>query len=291
VKQVGDWIVYDDRKNLIPEDEFNPEDVRRKLTRLVAPEGKIPVISHERLAGHPLSGGFDRSILAKRIKMIFPRAKVLVTIRSQNEVILSNYMQYLRYGGWHTPEELFRPRGDGRVPTPHLSFWDYYRLYEHYSHIFGVQNVLFLPQELLRRSPTEFLRPLADFIGSRVVVSDSSMTKEINARKPIVSSYVLRQLTAFGRRSSANSFVPSLVPEALGRIIDGSFKRLLDLITPPFLERDVASMLKRKIDHVVGNYYSESNLKFKNVQLFDLADFGYHMETADNCQGTPRFTS
>ena len=98
MKQIGHWIVTEEDGRLIDPADFDCQKLRAKLSDIKAPAGYVPVVSNERLAGHPLSNGFDRRFLAERIKQVFPKAKILLTIREQNSVIMSNYMQYLKYG-------------------------------------------------------------------------------------------------------------------------------------------------------------------------------------------------
>ena len=55
-------------------------------------EAKVPVISHERLSGYPHSGGHDSKEIAHRLAAVFPNAKVVIVIREQKSMILSNYL-------------------------------------------------------------------------------------------------------------------------------------------------------------------------------------------------------
>jgi hypothetical protein len=276
VKEVGHWFVHDESGSLIDDDAFSADDIRQRLSSLRRPEGLMPVVSYERLAGHPLSGGFDRNVIAHRIRQVFPQARILVTIRSQEPLILSNYMQYLRYGGWHTPEMYLRPPRDNRMPSVSLAYWDYFRLLRTYHGIFGPMNVLFLPQELLRVAPGEFIAALARFCGTGV--PDRLDTRiETNARKPAVSSYLLRGLTSLGQKSAANSFAPSLLPLPVGRAIGTSAKLLINMLTPAAVERRFTQHLQARINNAVGDYYRESNRQFSELQAFDLAGLGYKL--------------
>src|SRR5688572_31265244 len=128
VKAAGHILLWNENQRLIDEDEFDVSAARSRLAEYEKPHGLIPVISNERLAGHPLSNGYDRQTLARRILLVFPQARILLVIREQNALIMSNYMQYLKYGGWHTPEGYLKPQSDGRKPDLSLRFWDYSRL-------------------------------------------------------------------------------------------------------------------------------------------------------------------
>ncbi len=165
VKNVGHFLVADESEHLINEWEFDAGAVRASLANLEAREGIWPVVSYERLSGHPLSNGFDRQMICHRIKAVFPKARILICIREQGAIILSNYMQYLRNGGWNTPEAFLNHRPDGRQPTTTLKFWEYHTLVSMYYNVFGRNSVLVLPYELFAREPHSYIRQISDFVG------------------------------------------------------------------------------------------------------------------------------
>ena len=53
-------------------------------------EGGIPLLSSERFAGNPMSGGHDSKLIAERLKAIFEKATILVVIRRQAEMVVSS---------------------------------------------------------------------------------------------------------------------------------------------------------------------------------------------------------
>lgn len=274
IKQIGHWIVTDEDGRLIDPADFDCRKLRAKLSDIKAPAGYVPVVSNERLAGHPLSNGFDRRFLAERIKQVFPKAKILLTIREQNSVIMSNYMQYLKYGGWHSPEKFLKPYSDARLPTLTLQFWNYDRLFNFYCEIFDEKNVLILPQELLRADPVGFLGAIAAFSGV-AVPSAFNHRAEANPRKPHSSSYLLRRLTFLSRKSSANAFTPPLFGESADRLIDKAAKSVFNLLTPGVMEKRIQNSLTQKIDAVIGDFYRESNRQLAAKVKPDLAALGY----------------
>ena len=124
--------------------------------------GLVPVLSHERLAGTPHSGGYDSKELTNRLAEVFPRAKVLLVIREQRSMIVSTYKQYVRNGGPCSLRiYLHPPRSDGRMPLFDFQYFEYHRLVGYYQELFGLSNVLVLPYELFRDYPKEF--------GSRIM--------------------------------------------------------------------------------------------------------------------------
>jgi hypothetical protein len=279
IKAAGELLLWSAQRRLIAEDDFDPEPIRIQLMSFRKPAGFMPVISNERLAGHPLSGGFDRKILALRIKSIFPQARILITIREQKSLIMSNYVQYLKNGGWHSPEWYLEPESDGRQPVCSLRFWDYERLIALYDEIFGAQNVFALPYEILRKAPLEFVSHIARFAQVAPPGEISTARTIVNARRPHVPSYYLRYLTALQRRSSANAFIPFLRGGKWGKYLVRGIKKACNTLTPSTLERNVELALANRIDKKIGGYFSESNLQAARRCGFDLNVLGYDVSS------------
>src|SRR5262245_6185327 len=89
--------------------EFDAAAVRATFEpalRKIRDQGLLPVVSNERLSGHPSSGGYDSKEIADRLAAVFPEGRVLIVIREQHSVIESVYKQYVLAGG-PSPFELF----------------------------------------------------------------------------------------------------------------------------------------------------------------------------------------
>ena len=121
----------------------------------------------KRLGGHPLSNGFDRGMICRRIKAVFPKALILICICEQGAILLSNYMQYLRNGGWNTPEAFITQRPDGRQPTLSLKFWEYHTLISMYYDAFGRGPYWPCPMNYLRPNPSHLPSEFATLPGYR----------------------------------------------------------------------------------------------------------------------------
>ncbi len=255
--------------------DFDPNGVRDLLNDYKKPDGLLPVISNEGLAGHPLSGGFNRLAIANRINDVFGKPKVLVIIREQNALITSNYMQYLKYGGWHTPERFIHPEKDGRQPTLSLNFWDYATLMRQYQNCFGAENVLCLPYELLVASPLAFLSQIARFSGSGMVEEVEFGNQIVNKRRSHIASYYLRQLTVYRRPSSANGFMPSLLRGNVGLLAEIVAKKTLATAAPRRLDRWIEKRLAERIDRLIGDRFAASNAIAEKLCGFPLRDMGY----------------
>jgi hypothetical protein len=195
-------------------------------------------------------------------------------------------MQYLKNGGWHTPEWYVEPETDGRQPVLTLQFWDYHRLIELYSEVFGARNLLVLPYELFKNSPAEFVGHIARFAGAPTPAALDQTRTIANPRKPHVSSYYLRHVTAFYRRTSANAFMPSILGSKFGKVVDRGLKGLCTALIPTSLERKVEKTIEDRISKKIGSYFATSNLEASRHVGFDLRSLGYDVATEQERLGT-----
>ena len=146
--------------------EFDAPATAAHFAQLIArvPEGTVPVISAEDLSGQPFYGGRRNVEFAHRLRALFPRARIVITIREQVKILVSVYMQYLSCSGTKPPEVFFRetePPGYEAFSTVHFC---YHHLVGLYRDLFGVDRVLVLTQE-------EMAGDLAGFIGKAVAFS------------------------------------------------------------------------------------------------------------------------
>lgn len=128
---------------------------------------KVAVVSHEALSSRPHHGKYYAPEAAKRLRDTFPGAKVLVIFREQAAIIYSLYGEYVRNGGQYSFDEFIgtgqeRP---GWASLCKLSFFEYDRLVAMYQDMFGTENVLALPLELMRADPQAFSAEIFGFLG------------------------------------------------------------------------------------------------------------------------------
>jgi hypothetical protein len=112
--------------------------------------------------------------IAERLAATFPEARVLVVIREQAQMLVSAYKQYVKRGGPGTLEQYATsPSQQLRVPLFDFRFFEYHRLVGYYQSLFGAENVMVLPYELLRAKPLAFLERIGGFAGTNVSPSAS----------------------------------------------------------------------------------------------------------------------
>ena len=146
-------------QSLVLGQKFDPLAVRAELERRWD-GSSLPVLSAERLGGHPISGAHDRWDIADRLASALPGARILVGIRSEDWEE-SIYAQMLHEG--YTGRSLEQPaRTRWKMASWPGSYMNVDGLVEGYRQRFGRDRVVELPYELLRDKPDHFTKLLAE---------------------------------------------------------------------------------------------------------------------------------
>tara|TARA_R100000935_G_scaffold30694_1_gene51118 strand:- start:2961 stop:3914 length:954 start_codon:yes stop_codon:yes gene_type:complete len=185
--------------------DFDPAPMRDLIAarRAAKPVG-IPVISSEILSGNPLFGGRESEAYAARLAQIAPGARIVISIRNQQRILPSVYMQYLLRGGTMTPAQFFAGTNElgyfGFAPQ-HFA---YDRLVALYQSLFGTQNVYVMTQESLQRDMDGAAQALADFMQNDAFTGlNNAARKTYAASYPEYASPVLRRINHV-QRSTLN---------------------------------------------------------------------------------------
>ncbi len=257
--------------------EFDPAAAARVFSdglARAAAEGKVPVISAERLSGYPDSGGYDSKEIADRLATVFPDSRILIVIRRQEEMLLSFYKVYVWAGGALPLEEYVDPPKRGRMRQPRFRFayLAYHRLIAYYQKRFGRDRVMVLPFEDIRSTPERVAADIAAHAGlSRQ--PDVADARQVNQSLNAGLVMAKRRLNPFTARDSTNAYSPLAVP-ALARP-SGSLLTRLDRVLPATLARRWEADLKSRIDRLTEGRYAESNRRVADLTGLDLAQRGY----------------
>lgn len=263
--------------NVLLDDEFDAAHARDVLGADRVPEGRCLAVSHERLSGHPLSSGIDRASVCNRIHQALPDGKVLLVVREQRAMILSNYMQYLKYGGPHGIDGFLAPQNDARVPGLSPRYWEYDRLAELYIDRFGAANLLVLPYEMLRRDPKDFVARICRFAGVQTPPDGLAGSSRENASQNYVTCTALRLLSPLIRSSRGNGFAPALLGRRVGQAVHLGLQKYLGVLVPDALNNHVRRRLLARIEAVTGDRYALSNQRLQGLTGLDLRQYGYDL--------------
>ena len=217
---------------------FDANGTRARLaaTAQVPPDsdGQTLVMSHEALSSRPHHGAYYAPLVASRLREVFPKAKVLLIFREQSSLIHSLYGEHLRNGGRLSLLEFI---GTGQEPPGFTclcqpSFFLFDRLLEMYRDVFGEENVLALPLEMLSRNPDAFVRKICSF--GRGTFKELPTEEKVNTAWGPVTYEVLRWSNSIVRGSQLR---PKTGPVFTGRRV---LLKIFDRVVPQQLQ----SMIK-----------------------------------------------
>lgn len=139
----------------VTEEEYN------KIKNLIGHNKKI-LYSNEVMVGSYTINFNNGYQIAHHIKNGFPNSKIIYVIRKQDDFIESLYRQAIRNGYSHSIKKFLNYKkgsfrinnyeNDGQIDLFSL---DYYKQLTFYTNIFGKENLLVLPYELLKINRTD----------------------------------------------------------------------------------------------------------------------------------------
>ncbi len=253
---------------------FNPENAQKLLSkRRNDLELKMTgIISSELLCGHPFYGGRESDQFAQHLYKIDPKARILITIRSQIPMIVSVYMQYISRGGTLSPKVFFSNNpvmGYTRFAPEHF---EYHRLIALYHNLFGRDNVLVMTQESLAKNPLDFAQKISTFTDS-TPIDNLKTENKVAISNPEYIACLLRRINHFKAGPASDepiidlgSFSNNLyrVAGALGR--QSMVKKLLKNVRP------VREYVKLRFE----GEFQESNRQLKDMLMGDIDLNSYH---------------
>src|SRR3954469_23917647 len=137
----------------------------RSLPEVAAAPNKPILVSAESLSVH---GRADRRLIAERLHRLLAPAKILIVLRAQPTMLQSMYLNHVRGSGERVvsfDDWLFETYGMARFKDIYRVGLNYEPLVRAYDKIFGPDNVVVLPFELIRDEGSIFHRRLAELLG------------------------------------------------------------------------------------------------------------------------------
>jgi hypothetical protein len=263
--------------------EFDATVVRGALEeriRAVEAQGLYPVVSLERLSGHPFSGGHDAPQIADRLRAVLPEGRILIVIREQRSMIVATYKQYVKAGGAGTLVQFLKPRTD-RAAAARLfdfRFFEYEHLIGYYRSLFSPDDVLVLPYEGLTRDGRGFVEAIAGFAGRPVPGEVLDRLPYGTPSNPSPSALTIEVVRRLNRLTPRSELDPAPIVEWRRA------RRLAErLKTDAILERGpmqvpaerAEARLRRMVDELVGERYRESNRATAELTGLDLGSYGW----------------
>jgi len=254
--------------------EFDFTKIMDRLNNADASNKSNLIISNESLIGDINCGGVQGPIIAERIKKTIPNAKILITIREQVSLTKSIYDQYLRSGGVSSIKSYISKNNESYIPMFNKSFLKYYKISKYYEDIFGKDNVLVLPIEMLKNDAEVYFKRLYAFAD--IKYPESFIKEIIKQPKYNVSNsrlmsalYLLRFFNFLSEPSNFNM--------RMGKGLL-NVKRIFE-ITRHLVPKKISLILNRKIALIISDHYSDyfakDNVNLSKKYNLDLKKYGY----------------
>jgi hypothetical protein len=254
-------------------ERFDPQFVSKTTT---GTDRRVPVVSHEDLLGYPVHGRYYAEQVLTRLAQAIPAARLLVCIRNQPDMLVSNYFQYVRQGGTKTLRAVLCENRDRPGFRPHfrLDHFEYDLMYDLVTRHFPPEQVLFLPLEMLKAEPNRFVGAIGAFVGKRVSAPDQ--TGAANVRHSVSALGLQRRLNNIIARPAdmRGSF------EA--RPLAQRFKVRAVMLTNRLTrggrgDRRGMAKLRGEIREILGSHFAGSNARTSARIGLDLGPFGYDL--------------
>lgn len=251
---------------VIDSDDFQYDE--RKIRYAIEEEARnqpgasVLVLSEENLSGHVYSGWNCRRN-ADRLRRLIPEAKILFVIRNQESYIASAYLNFVNDGGAWTFD-----RWIADYSYPVSSIFDklqYHRILEYYQSLFGKENVLVLPYEMLaEQSGAMFMNSFFRFVGLRELSATEFVGK--------ADKKINRSLSPLGARFGRAFYgiTGGVTP------IRRKFVKAADLVIKAMIpwQQSLKSGNRHKL--ISGRFF-DSNRKTSELIGIDLGKYGYEV--------------
>ncbi len=263
-----------DRLFIRPHDlDFRADAVAKEVEarRGVAGSPLIDVISSENLTGQPFTGSLMSLTIARRLADTSGPAKVLLTVRAQLPITRSLYQQYLKRGGRLTIDQFLSYEPEPNYAWFNESVLRFGQLARAYGELFGDENVLVLPQELLARDRQTWLGHLFRFVTGAEFGGDLAVDERPRegVSPPASGMFLLRAGNLFCDGPLNPNAVRSL--EWLGSLMHRAAYRWT------LGEKGAQERLKRAISAHMSGKFGETNRLLQRYCPVDLALLGYEM--------------
>ena len=240
----------------------------------------VPVITHERLFGYPLNGGIDRMDILTRIRESIHRPKVLLVFREQRSWMLSMFKQMANHGDLISLAELAKPRNQPKnSPTARWkrSYLDFFLARERLSDIFGPQNVLLYPHELLNSDFQGFSSRLSTFV-EKIASPAEEKLREVNPAQPLWKANIKHSLNRTLFRPASNGtgiYTDEKTVEIIKALRRATFRAVDRVPNNNYLYRQSERKALNFLDAQLGSFYEESNSLLARELRLDLGKLGY----------------
>lgn len=246
---------------------INYDDESRKIFEYIEKlEENNILFSNESFFGNPFENYRDHFICADSLKQIFPKAKIFIVFRKQDDWIESLYKLTIQWGKNVKINDFLNYK---KYRFQNTQIWSSFRLnfdvktidwlpyIENYMKLYGPENVLALPYELLVKDSCKFLEKFYSFSG-------------IPAYYPAQIDYVNRGYSFISAYSAIFLNKLPLTEKQRGKI-SFFFQNYLDKkIYIPY------QFIDEKKRNKIMKYYKNANMELEKALGINLQEYNYY---------------
>jgi len=249
-------------------DELNIKRIRLTLNKIGTKFNKV-LISSEAFSNNVA----DRGLIAHRLKVIFPEAKIIIIIRNQVDALKSMYkflcaqlgkninLSYGRpsvqsFDQWIDDQENFFPRS-------YINTLRYDQLIFRYKTLFGKENVKTLLFEHLRKSPNQFFSQIEDFVEAKIKFNSDPKFIPSRNQSPTKKALIYYKLRQKFPKIVPSKYFPRFVTKLWHKILFSSN------------EGSSEFYISNAIEEKILSYYYQSNRRLQEDFDVDLEKLCY----------------
>ncbi len=256
---------------------FDPSVLSTWLDQYKKKSLNTTILSFSGFSGdaHGTIKDIDPFIIANNLKLTFPNAKILIIIRNQLSYITSLYAFRVTLKGLETRsfENFLAQEGERGL----FDKLEYHNLIGHYINLFGNNNVLVLPVELLSKDSHRFIEKIGEFscldINPKEILN-TSMSRPTSNRST-KNQNIINFMRIINR---AFRFIISKQKYISVNIGDKYYKtkeKIVPLIDSFWSDNKQDIRIPQEIEKQLIEKYKISNLHLQSMIDVDLSTYGY----------------
>lgn len=245
--------------------------------------GKVFVLSHERLSGYPASGGYDSEKIANLLHRHFPNASILCFIREQTSMIFSVWRQQIIDGGGLSLKRFINPPEQQivRLPLFNQNMYKYTRLHKHYKDLFTKERVLCIPYEQFCRDSEGVILQMGSFLKNPILLEQAhNLTKTSQVQNKSLSMPMLGMLMFLNILFTRNQLSQHCLFNIGSRRLRW-LARAINRYGGSFIFKPIDAVLqkkaKQKIEATTKSVYQKDNSELEKTLGISLSVYGYNV--------------
>lgn len=207
--------------------------------------------------------------LANKIKKNYPKAKIIITIRKQEDWILSYYVFCLK--------NFYIHRSINNIIQKNLNYFtsklSYFDLLYHYINLFGFNNVLIIPVEMLSKQTEEVFKKIEIFTGEKLLRDKINFSLVNNSNYNVIYVFLLIFFSKI-----INLFVYLFYFLGLFKTRKkpkeyfSFIEKILNFI---FTNKKFRISINKKNKKILDDFFDENNYKLSKLININLKNLGY----------------